>query len=392
MSPGKNSKLFLIAAIAVIAINLRPPITGVGPLIYEIRDDTGLSNTLLGMLTTLPVLAFGVFSVLTPLFTRKFGTEGTMAFALVLLTAGTLFRVIPTSFALFLGTIVLGIGIALGNVLMPGIAKKKFPKRFGMVTGIYAAMFGVGSALASGISVPLSEGLDFGWRWALGAWAGFSFLALLIWIPQLKENQPVIARNNLRSSLKYLAASKSAWYVAIFMGMQALTFYAITAWLPEILIDRGMSPVRAGWLLSLLQFMGVIGTFIFPAWASNLSQQRNPILLLLLFEMICLAGLIMQSASYLMVIIFVSVLGISVGGSFGMALLFIGLRTRDTDAANELSGMAQSVGYTLAATGPTLLGGLHDLARNWTIPLIFLLLISLLKLWSGWGAAKNRFV
>lgn len=392
MSPDQNRKLLLIVAIAVIAINLRPPITGVGPLIYEIRDDTGLSNTLLGMLTTLPVLAFGVFSVLTPLFTRKLGTEGTMAFALVLLTAGTLFRVIPTSFALFLGTIVLGVGIALGNVLMPGIAKKKFPERFGMVTGVYAAMFGVGSAIASGISVPLSEGLNFGWRWALAAWGVFSFVALLIWLPQLRDNRPVVAKNNLRSSLQHLIFSGPAWSVAVFMGMQALTFYALTAWLPEILIDRGMSPVRAGWLLSLLQVMGVIGTFIFPAWASGLFQQRTPILILLVLEMICLGGFMLPYSFDVLVIVWVSVLGISVGGSFGLALLFIGLRAKDTDAANELSGMAQSVGYTLAATGPALLGGLHDLAQNWTIPLGFLLVISILKLWSGWGAAKNRFV
>ncbi|MGF1671157.1 MAG: MFS transporter, partial [Balneolaceae bacterium] len=186
MSPDKNRNVLLIIAIVFIALNLRPAIVAVGPLIHEIRIDTGLSNTLLGMLITLPVLAFGLFSVLTPIFTRRLGTEGTMAFALLLLTSGILLRVIPSNASLFLGTVVLGIGIALGNVLLPGIVKKRFPQNIGIVTGLYSAMLGTGAAIASGISVPLSENLNFGWRWALGAWAAFSFFALLIWLPQMR--------------------------------------------------------------------------------------------------------------------------------------------------------------------------------------------------------------
>lgn len=392
MLPDQNRKLLLMFAIAVIAINLRPAITGVGPLIYEIRLDTGLSNTLLGMLTTLPILALGVFSVLTPLFTRKIGMEGTMMFALILITAGTLLRVIPTYLALFLGTVIVGIGIALGNVLLPGIAKKRFPNRFGLVTGIYAAMLGVGAAIASGISVPLSEDLGLGWRWALGVWAFVSLLALIIWIPQLKKNHPVITRKNLRTSLKHLVTSKPAWHVALFMGLQSLSFYVLTAWLPEILIERDMSPVRAGLMLSLMQAVGIVGTFLMPSWASKMDQQRLPVVIIVLGELIGLAGLMMPYISGFMMVVWVSVLGISLGGSFGIALLFIGIRARDSDSANELSGMAQSVGYTLAATGPALFGGLHDLVHNWTLPLAFLLVIALLKLWSGWGAARKQFV
>lgn len=392
MLPDQNRKLLLMFAIAVIAINLRPAITGVGPLIYEIRLDTGLSNTLLGMLTTLPILALGVFSVLTPLFTRKIGMEGTMMFALILITAGTLLRVIPTYLALFSGTVIVGIGIALGNVLLPGIAKKRFPNKFGLVTGIYAAMLGVGAAIASGISVPLSEDLGLGWRWALGVWAFVSLLALVIWLPQLKKNHPVITRKNLRTSLKHLVTSKPAWHVALFMGLQSLSFYVLTAWLPEILIERDMSPVRAGLMLSLMQAVGIVGTFLMPSWASKMDQQRLPVVIIVLGEIIGLAGLMMPYISGFMMVVWVSILGISLGGSFGIALLFIGIRARDSDSANELSGMAQSVGYTLAATGPALFGGLHDLVHNWTLPLAFLLVIALLKLWSGWGAARKQFV
>lgn len=389
MSPEQNRKILLMIAIAIIAINLRPAIAGVGPLVHEIRLDTGLSNILLGTLTTLPVLAFGIFSVLTPLFTRKIGTEGTMAFALLLLTGGILLRVIPSYIPLFAGTVILGIGIALGNVLLPGIVKKNFPRRFGMVTGLYSGMLGVGAAIASGVSVPLSEA-GFGWRWSLGTWAAVSFLALIVWLPQLKKNMKVVANRSLRSALSSLGLSKLALRVALFMGLQSFAFYIIIAWLPEILQERGMSATRAGLMLAMVQGTGVAGTFLMPAWASRRQRQRLPILILIVLEIISLGGLMVPSL-YLTEL-WVTILGFSLGGSFGMALLFIGLRSRDSDSANELSGMSQSLGYTLAATGPALFGAFHDLAGNWTIPLIFLLLMAFVKLWSGWGAGRDEYV
>ncbi len=391
MSPQQNRKFLLIAAIAIIAFNLRPSIAGVGPLIYEIRLDTGLSNTLLGMLTTLPVLAFGIFSILTPLFTRKMGTEGTMAFALLLLTAGILFRVIPNHAALYLGTAVLGIGIALGNVLLPGIVKKSFPRRYGLVTGIYSAMLGTGAAVASGVSVPLSDGMELGWRWSLGSWAAISFIALLVWLPQMRSNIPTIAKRSFKSSLEHLTRSRIALNVALFMGLQSFTFFIIVAWLPEILIERGMDTARAGWMLAITQGSGVIGTFLMPAWASRRQRQRLPVAILIALEVISLLGLtFITGITYTE--FWVALLGVSLGGSFGMALLFIVLRTRDTETANELSGMAQSAGYTLAAAGPALFGAMHDFSGNWTIPLILLLLISLFKFWTGWIGGRDQYV
>ncbi|REL38478.1 MFS transporter [Rhodohalobacter sp. SW132] len=390
MSPEQNRKILLILAIAVIAFNLRPSISAVGPLISEIRSDTGLSNSLLGMLTTLPVLAFGILSVFTPLFTKRLGTEGTMMLALIILTAGILLRVIPGSLMLFGGTIILGAGIALGNVLLPGIVKKQFPTKTGLVTGIYSGMLGIGAALSSGVSVPLSENAGFGWRWALGFWALFSSIAVLTWFPQLKRNFQVIAKRPLGNALKQLSQSGLAWNVSLFMGFQSFTFYIIIAWLPEVLQDRGISAMEAGWMLSLCQGMGVLGTFFMPAWAERLENQHIPILVLIILEILSLLWLMIPGTAFTGVI--VSLLGFSMGGSFGMALLFIVLRTRDSDSANELSGISQSVGYTLAATGPALFGAVFDIAQVWTVPLGMLLLFSFLKLWSGWKAGDQAFV
>jgi len=390
MSPEQNRKLLLIFAIAVIALNLRPAIASVGPLIFEIRDDTGLSNTLLGLLTTLPVLAFGLFSVMTPLFTRRFGTEGTMALALILLTTGLLIRVIPSLIPLFLGTAILGVGIALGNTLLPGIVKKSFPRRFGLVTGIYSSMLGIGATIASAISVPLSEGAGLGWRWALGAWAAIAFIGLLIWLPQMKQNIPVIARRSLRQSLRQLGTSKLAWNVSIFVGLQSLTFYTIIAWLPEILIERGMSAGNAGYMLALTQGTGVIGTFVIPAWAARRQRQRLPIIILVALEIISLLGL--MASSLFLVELWAAMLGFCLGGSFGLALLFLVLRTRDSHSANELSGMAQSIGYTIASFGPAFFGAVYDLTLNWTYPIAMLLLIAFAKLASGWVAGRDEVV
>ena len=314
-----------------------------------------------------------------------------MAFALFILTGGIFLRVIPVHAALFGGTLILGIGIALGNVLLPGIVKKQFPERAGWVTGIYSSVFGIGATIASGISVPLSDDVGLGWRWTLGSWVFLSALALIAWIPQLKMNMPVIMKKSFRASIRDLGNSKLAWHVAIFVGLQSLTFYTLTAWLPEILIDRGMTPVRAGWMLSLMHGVGVLGTLIVPPMASNRSTQKHPVLWIVLFELLSLTGLLLQSSLFF-VVFWTSILGFCLGASFGLALLFIVLRSRDSDSANELSGMSQSVGYTIAATGPVLFGALFDLTLNWTIPMIFLFAIALLKLWSGWEAGNDQYV
>lgn len=390
MSSEKSRKIVLLIAILLISLNLRPAITAVGPLVSEIRLDTGLSSSAIGLLTTLPVLGFGLISVLTPLFTRKIGTEGTMLLALTLLTGGIFLRVHPSVLALYSGTVLLGIGIALGNVLLPGIVKKQFPERAGTMTGIYSAALGIGATVASGASVPLSETYGLGWRWALGVWGFLALGALIFWFPQMRANIPILLKKGFRESLRQLGSSKLAWYVSIFMGVQSLTFYTLIAWLPDILIERGLTAGEAGWQLALMQGVGITATLIFPAWASRIKEQKNPVILLVIIELIALIGISIPSIGFTS--IWVSMMGFALGGSFGLALLLIVLRSRTSTSANELSGMSQSVGYTLAATGPVLFGAIFDWFGNWIIPLIFLFIIALIKLWSGVGAGKDDFV
>jgi len=380
--------ILLIAGIIFVSLNLRPALASVGPLIGAIRDTTGLSNTLLGLLTTLPLIAFGLISTLTPLVTRRLGIEGTIAAALVLLTGGLLLRVIPVDAALFGGTLLAGIAIAFGNVLLPSIVKRDFPNHTGVMTSVYSGVLGLGSTLAAGISVPMAFNFNWGWHWALGGWAAVSVFTFFLWVPQLKDLTLPKHKKSFLQSLKDLGSSTNAWYVALFMGLQSLGFYVILAWLPEILQDRGLSAATAGWMLSLSQGMGVLGSIVLPFWAERLKDQRKLIWLLLIMEFISLFGLL--SPEPYLVELWVSLIGFSLGGSFGLALLLIILRSPDTETATELSGMAQSIGYLLAATGPIIFGALHDLSKNWFIPLIFLFATGICKLLMGLGAARPQ--
>lgn len=381
-----KANLVLILGIVFIAINLRPAIASVGPLVSSIRLDTGLSNALLGLLTTLPLLSFGVISMLTPLFTKRFGIEGTIGAALLLLTAGILLRVIPSDLALFGGTLFLGIAIAFGNVLLPSLVKRDFPDNTGIMTSIYSSVLGIGAALGAGISVPLADGAGLGWRWSLGTWAILSAVAFFIWLPQHRKQTIPKQSRSLFNSIKAVGSSKAAWKVALFMGLQSLSFYVILAWLPEILQDRGIGLSESGWLLSLSQATGVLGTLLIPTWANKVENQQSIVWLLVALEIISLIGLMLPDA--FLVGFWASIIGFSLGGSFGLALLFIVLRSTNSERATELSGMAQSVGYLLAAAGPILFGGLHDITDAWFIPLIMLFAVALLKLVFGLGATK----
>ncbi len=374
----------MITGIVLVAVNLRPALAGVGPLVGAIRAATGLSNTALGLLTTLPLLAFGVVSTLTPLVTRRLGIEGALAAALVLIGLGTAVRAAPSVALLFGGTALLGVGIALGNVLLPALVKRDFPERSGPMTSLYSSVMGAGAAAAAGTSVPLAHVL--GWRGSLGVWALLAALAFALWLPQLKEQARARPTRSVGASLRLLGRSALAWRVALFMGLQSLTFYVVLAWLPDLLQSRGLSAAEAGWMLALSQAVGILGSAAVPFWAARLEDQRRVVWALALVEAVALGGLFLPGGA--LAALWVSLLGFVLGGTFGLALLLLILRAADTETATELSGMAQSVGYLVAASGPALFGLLHDLSRGWTVPLLFLVAVLAAKGRVGLGAGR----
>lgn len=385
---SRKDQLLLIAGILFIAVNLRPALSSLGPLVGMIRESTGLSNTYLGLLTTLPLIAFGILSTLTPLFTRKYGIEKTLSGALILLTIGIFLRALGYVPALFIGTVLLGIAIAFGNVLLPSLIKRDFDKQSGFMTSLYSGMMGVGAALAAGLSVPIAKNLPGSWNTSLGVWGLLSLVAFIVWYPQVKQSQPTLKKRSFRKAMKDLGSNILAWKVALFMGLQSLAFYVILAWLPDILISKGFTSSEAGWYLSLSQVTGVVGSVLIPFIAAKKNDQRMLVVMLVLLEAVSLIGLWLGGDAS--VPLWVSLIGFALGGSFGLALLFIVLRSTDSETTIELSGMAQSIGYLLAALGPIIIGSTYDVTGSWDIALFILFGTVFLKLYMGVGAGSSQ--
>ena len=377
----------LVVAIVIAGANLRAALTAVGPLVGEIRADTGISSGAAGLLTTLPLLCFAALSLPAPALARRFGLRRVLTGGLLLLAAGIALRSAPGVVALFAGTTLLGLAIAVGNVLLPSLVKHEFPAYTGLLMGVYITVMNSGAALGAGVSVPLAQ-QGFGWRGALGVWALPALLAALVWVYLLRGDRPVSpvavsARGNLwRSPL--------AWHVTLFMGLQSVVFYASIAWLPEVLQSGGLSAAQAGWLVSLMQFVGIPAALFAPILAGRRPAQRGLLAAAALLSGAGILGLLLSGGA--LTVLWVSLLGLGQGASISLALTLFALRTADAAGAAALSGMAQSAGYLLAATGPFLFGVLHDLTQSWRLPLALLFAVTVALLFAGLGAGRDAYV
>jgi CP family cyanate transporter-like MFS transporter len=377
----------LLAGIALVALNLRPAIASVGPLVGDIRADTGLPDAALGIITTLPLLSFGLLSMFAVGVGRRVGMDRAVGLAVGLIGVGTVLRGVPPLSALFAGTALMGVGVALGNVLLPALAKRHFPDRTGLITGLYSSMMGLGATAAAGLSVPIAARI--GWRGALAVWAVPAVVALLVWSPQMRA-APAANGSSSRAWFGALGRSRLAWQVALFMGLQSLTFFVLVAWLPDLLQSRGVSEAAAGGLLALSQAMGMVGSALVPVWAGASRDQRPIIWVLASLEAVALLGLTLSGTT--LAWLWVSMVGAVLGGTFGLALTMLVLRSHDAETTGRLSGMAQSVGYLIAASGPPLFGWLHDVSNGWRVPLGFLLVVLFGKLVSGLPAGRAATV
>ncbi|GIN95499.1 putative transporter YycB [Siminovitchia terrae] len=383
-------KLFLIVGIVFIAFNLRPAITSVGPLVSLIRNDLELSNGLAGSLTTLPLIAFAVLSPFAPKIGQKIGNELTILLGVALIGAGIVIRSMGSISLLFVGTAVAGIGIAVGNVLLPGIVKMKFPNKATLMTAVYSTSLGISAAIASGISIPLIEKFGWGWEDSLLTWAYLALAAFLIWAPQIRKPKVPEGRVKIIKYGNSLLKSKLAWQVAFFMGLQSLIFYCLITWLPEILYSHGFTRSSSGWMLSIVQFAGLPASFIIPVVAGKMNNQRGLVLGLGTIYLISFTGLLFGGGP--LIYLWVVLVGIAQGAGFSLALTFLVLRAKDVMDASRLSGMAQSLGYSLAAVGPTLIGYEFDHTHSWLLPILTLMIVAICMTVSGFGAARNKYV
>lgn len=354
------------AAVLVAAVCLRPALTAVGPVLELIGADTGLSNTMLGLLSALPLLAFAAVSPLVSGPARRLGIERTVVWALVLLAAGAAVRLLPGLPALLAGTVAAGAGIAVGNVLIPVVVRRDHPARVALMTGVYSATMGTAAAFASGVSLPLSH-LPGGWRWSLGVWAVPAAVAALVWSRRPRSPEPAPAPVADRAAGP-VWRSGAAWRLTAIMGLQSTIFYVMVAWLPSIATGNGASPALGGWYLFTYQVVGITAGLTVPAALARAGTAGTGVLVTLPL----LAGVAGLLAAPAAMPLWVVLAGVSSGSSLVYALTRISLAARTSADATRLSGMAQSLGYLLAAGGPVAAGWLRDTTGSWTPALLLL--------------------
>lgn len=381
----------IIIGIILLATNLRAPITSVGPLIAVIRDDLLISNTVAGALTTLPLLAFAFISPFAPRIAQRFGMEITIFLSLIVLTIGIGLRSLGGIEVLFVGTMLIGVGIAIGNVLLPGLVKKNFALRIGLMTGVYSVSMNLSSAIASGISVPIASIPGVGWQGALGAFGILSAIAIFFWIPQIRGRQKLEKNNQMSTEApNQLMRSPLAWKITLFMGLQSLIYYSVIAWFPDILREQGLSTASAGWMISLMQFALLPLTFIVPIIADKMKNQRWLVAAIVVLFITGISGVLIGNVT--LIPLWMILIGMASGSSFSLSMMFFSLRTDSAQSSAKLSGMAQSFGYLMAAGGPLLFGFLRDVTNSWTMPLVLLLASSIVILIAGMSAGKTGYV
>jgi CP family cyanate transporter-like MFS transporter len=378
----------LAVAVVLTALNLRPAITGVGPMLAEMRTGLGASVLWAGVLTTLPTLCFAGAGLAAPLLARRAGIGAAIAVALSALAAGLVLRVLDGPYVVLGGTLVATAGIALINVLIPVVIKDSFPARIGLMTGVYTAALQGGGALGSAVTPQLGDAFG-GWRPALGSWAVVAVVALAAWILAARGTGRAPRHADHVDGGRSLLRNRLAWVVTIFFGLQAFYAYAAMGWFPQVLMDAGVSRDDAGLLFGLVSLIAVPISLVVAPMAARQRGQGGWIVLLGLFGMAGTAGLMFAPAWSPLLWSLLIGLGMSV---FSLALTVIALRARTGADTARLSGMAQGFGYLFAALGPFLFGLLHDAAGGWTVPLMMLLGLLVVQMVFGALAGRHRFV
>ncbi len=350
----------LLVGLVLVALNLRPALSSMAPLLNQVSESLGLSASAAGLLTTVPVLCLGLFAPLAPVLARRFGSERVILGILLVLALGIAVRSAFGSTGLFLGTIMAGASIGVVGVLLPGIVKRDFPKHAGTLTGAYTMALCLGAALAAGATVPLSQHLGDSWSLGLGFWLIPALLAALVWLPQAREGH---GAHHVAYRVSGLLRDPLAWQVTLYMGLQSSLAYIVFGWLPSILIGRGLTPTQAGLVLSGSVIVQLISSLAAPWLATRGKDQRLAIVGVMVMVLAGLFGCLYAPLDGLWG--WAIILGLGQGGSFALALTLIVLRSRDAHVAANLSSMAQGVGYTLASLGPFAVGLVHDLTGGW---------------------------
>lgn len=398
VNPAGPHRVLLLVTVLVVAANLRPAITAVGPLLKEIGADTGLSPAALGLLGSVPVLSFAVVSPLVQRASGRWGAERVVFFALFLLAGGTVLRslaeylIVPTQVPLFVGTVMLSAAIGVGNVLVPAVVKRDFPERVPQMTGLYTAVLVGSAAVSSGLAVPLAGGL--GWELTLGSSAVLALMTAALWSLRLVRRPfdagPPSAGSSSGTASRASAAETSvppvsrpsmwrsavAWQVTLYFGLQSAIFYTMLTWFPAVQTSHGIGEATAGWWLAAYQAVGMVASLMVGQIMQRRADHR---------VVACALGVTMGIGILGMALVpglmplWALVAGFASGSSLMASLTLISMRAPSPESAGQLSGMAQGVGYLLAAAGPVAAGAVFQEVGSWVPVLVGVAAVALLQ-------------
>ena len=403
----------LFIAVCLVAANMRMTIMGVGPLLDQIADDQGVSPSALGALASVPLITWAFVSPLTHAISVRIGMSQTISWSLAVLAVGTAWRSLPGGpVNLWLGTALIGAALAVGNVLMPAVIKRDFSHRVPLVMGVYTAVLGALGSIGAGMVVPLSHvergGEELGWRFAMLGTGALILPALVAWIwattgrraaaapspepsgggPGGDVSEAGAATAGGRNAGRLIWRDPLAWLVALYMGSQSALFYMLSTWLAPLELSRGRSEVAAGLDVMFLQLIGIAGSILIPILYRGSLRRWLPMLIPITVG-VSAAGIVFLPS---LLLLWILICGLASGASLSMALTLMAVRARTHESSSALSGMAQAVGYFLAAGGPIAFGWLHEVSAGWTLPFALLFAVALGQALAGIAVGRDRYV
>ncbi|MGV0754668.1 MFS transporter [Empedobacter brevis] len=381
-----------IGVIIFISANLRAPITAVSPILDEIKSVLKIDNFQASLLTSIPLIVFAACSILVSKAVQKINIRHGIIYSLLILIIGLYIRIYGNVTTLYAGSLLMGLGICIGNVLTPAYIKDIFPHKIGLMTGLFSVSMSLVAAFASGLSIAIGKWSNAGWKGSLGIWIIGGILALfIILVDTLKNKTSTQPQTNHVNHVQFnIFRSKQAWNISIFMGIQSLVYYCLVALLPTLLIDYGMTKTEAGWVFSVLQLAMLPAMLFSPVLATKMNDPKVMIYMTSVLYILGISMFIFFKAKYSY--ISAILIGIAGGFAFSLSILFFSLRSKTMTGTIKISGMAQSIGYLIAAFGPPIFGKLYDVDSTWNYSLYFLFLCIILMTFFGRNATKPLFI
>ena len=372
----KKQSLFFVLGIVLIGTVLRSPFTALPTILGDIAQGLGVEVSSLGILTSLPLLMFALFSAFASLLAQKIGLEHLFTYCLLLLTVGSVIRIFNLPL-LYLGTLIIGASIAIFNVLLPSMIQANQPQKISLLTTLYVTAMGVSTAIASYLSVPITQASS--WKGLILVLSFLCLVTLLVWLPNHRHNHHLESQKE-KQVKENILKSKDVWAIIIFGGLQSLLFYTSMTWLPTIAISAGLSNKDAALLASIFSLISIPFSMTVPSLTTHLSDGHRRIMLTIISiaGMMGIAMLLYPTNNFLYWLVVHLLIGTACSALFPYLMVCFSLKTSSPEKTAQLSGLAQTGGYILAAFGPTLFGYSFDLFQSWIPAVLALLAIDII--------------